>query len=157
MARRVYVETSVWGMIPPDQDRFMRLPSLDFLTRCQQGRVSACVSHVVFGEIKLAKPETQKPIWEWVRRVNPTILVVTEEIDALADRFVKEGVVPKRRRDDARHVACAVVHGVDLLVIWNYRHIANVRKAEGFNAVAVLAGYSDRLQIHTPLEVLGWE
>jgi hypothetical protein len=62
--------------------------------------------------------------------------------------------LPPRRLDDARHVACALVNELDLLVSWNYRHLANVRKAEAFNAVAVLAGLRGGLEIHTPLEVL---
>jgi hypothetical protein len=46
---------------------------------------------------------------------------------------------------------------VELLVSWNYRHIANVRKAKDFNAIAVLAGFKAGLEIHTPLEVMGWK
>jgi hypothetical protein len=65
--------------------------------------------------------------------------------------------LPRRRLDDARHVACALVNEVELLVSWNYRHIANLRKSKDFNAIAVLAGYRAGLEIHTPLEVLGWK
>ncbi len=92
-----------------------------------------------------------------ISEVNPVLLPLPPEVDDLAQRFIDEGVLPARRLDDARHVACALVNDVDLLVSWNYRHLANVRKAEGFNAVAILAGLRSGLEIHTPFEVLEWE
>ena len=36
----------------------------------------------------------------------------------------------------------------------SHRHIANQKKADGFNAVAVLCGHAGNLHIHTPFEVL---
>ena len=89
--------------------------------------------------------------------INPVLLPMGPEVYELARRFVDEGVLPKRRFEDALHVACAIVNEIDLLVSWNYRHIANVRKTAAFHAVAVLAGYQGNLHIHTPLEVLEWK
>lgn len=37
---------------------------------------------------------------------------------------------------------------------WNFRHIANLRRAEKFNAVAVLQGYHHEMRIVSPGEVL---
>lgn len=37
----------------------------------------------------------------------------------------QESAVPKRAARDATHVATAAVHGVEFLVTWNFRHIAN--------------------------------
>lgn len=87
-------------------------------------------------------------------RVSPEVLPLIDTADLLARRFVAEGIVPPKRLDDARHVACAIMHGIDLLVSWNYRHIASQKKADGFNAVAVLCGHAGNLRIHTPFEVL---
>jgi hypothetical protein len=50
-----------------------------------------------------------------------------------------------------------MVNELELLVSWNYRHIANARKAKDFNAIAVLEGFRAGHEIHTPLEVLGWK
>ena len=155
--RRVYIETSVWGMIPPGQNETLRQPTLEFFKACESRVFSACISDIVANEIQDAPVETRQPILNRMAEINLVLLPVTPEVHELARRFVDEAVVPKRRIDDARHVACAVVNEIDLLVSWNYRHIANVRKAEAFHAVSVLAGFSGNLQIHTPLEVLEWK
>jgi hypothetical protein len=154
---RVYVETSVWGMVPPGQNPALRQPTLEFLEKCERQVYVACISDVVANEIRQAPTGIQEAILQRLSELNPVLLPIPPEADALAQRFLDDGILPARRLDDARHVACALVNEVEILVSWNYRHIANVRKAKDFNAIAVLEGYRGGLEIHTPLEVLGWK
>ena len=67
---------------------------------------------------------------------------------------MRAGVIPAKKRDDARHVAIATVAGLELVVSWNHRRVANERKWTLFNAVNRLAGYEQLLMILTPFEVL---
>jgi hypothetical protein len=53
---------------------------------------------------------------------------------------------------DAQHIAVATVARVDVLVSWNFRHIVNLDRIRGFNAVNLRAGYP-LLEIRSPLEV----
>ena len=53
----------------------------------------------------------------------------------------------------ARHVAICTVHHVDHLVSWNFKHLVNVRRAAGFNAVNLLQGYA-RASIVNPKELI---
>jgi hypothetical protein len=153
--RRVYVETSVRGMIPPGQNETLRQPALEFFNECDSRVLLACISDIVADEIRDAPTETRTPILQRMAEIDPVLLPVAPEVLELAGRFVDEGVVPKRRiAMMARHVACAIASKIELLVSWNYRHSANARKAGAFHAVAVLPGYAGNLQIHAPLEVL---
>lgn len=150
---RVYIETSVWGMVAPGQNPVLQEPTIEFLEQCERGVVKAYISDVVANEIRQAPPVVQAAIEHWIARVKPVELTLSEDADRLAQRLIEEGVVPQRRLDDPRHVACALVNGLDMLISWNHRHLANTRKADAFNAVAVLAGMDAGLEIHTPLEV----
>ena len=152
--RRVYIETSVWGMVAPGQNPVLQEPTVEFLEKCERGVFEAYISDVVANEVRQAPEAAQQAIQEWIDRINPVELKLSDEADALAQRFIEEGVVPPRRLDDARHVACALVNEMDVLISWNHRHLANTRRSDAFNAVAVLAGLERRLEIHTPLEVL---
>ena len=55
--------------------------------------------------------------------------------------------------DDARHVAIATVESVAVIVSWNFRHLANLRREAGFNAVNLLQGYP-QVRILSPLELI---
>ena len=43
----------------------------------------------------------------------------------LVQSLLRPGVLPKRARVDAVHVAIAAIHGIDYLLTWNLRHLAN--------------------------------
>ena len=69
------------------------------------------------------------------------MLPMTAEVLELAGHYLTQKIVPIRFTDDARHVAVCSVARLDYLVSWNFKHLANVRRESGFNAVNLLQGY----------------
>ncbi len=69
------------------------------------------------------------------------MLPMTTEALELAGQYLAQKVVPITFTDDARHVAVCSVARIDYLVSWNFKHLANVRREAGFNAVNLLQGY----------------
>ena len=83
----------------------------------------------------------------------PDLIEVGVEAEALADDYVAAKVVSERFRDDARHVAVCSLSGISPLVSWNFKHLVNLRREEGFNATNLLRGLP-MLRIVSPLELL---
>ena len=77
----------------------------------------------------------------------------TDEADTLADAYLQAEVVSEKYRDDALHVALATTLRARALVSWNYGHLVNVRREDGFNGVNLLNGYPT-IRIVSPLEVV---
>jgi predicted nucleic acid-binding protein len=153
-ASKVYIETSVWGMILPDQPRALRVPTKRFLDQCEAGLFFPFISPVVLREVRRAKPREAERMLDEIHRLEPTVLLATEKSKHLADDYITAGVISAKKRDDALHVAIASSEGLDLLVTWNHRHLASDLKKELFNAVNQLAGRDRKLLIHTPFEAL---
>jgi len=57
-------------------------------------------------------------------------LAIDAEVLAIAQRYVREKLVPSDLAGDAMHLAAACVHEVDYLLTWNIRHLANPNKTE---------------------------
>lgn len=150
--RQYYVETSVWGMLPKGQPREMRRSSLQFVKRLTNQ--NCFVSEVVLREIMGAPEEDRTQINQVLNRVDPAVLEMTPEAEKLAEYYIASDILPPKKRDDALHVAIATVHTMDVLVSWNHRHIANVRKTEQYRGANLLRGFSHTPMILTPLEVL---
>ena len=150
--RSYYVETSVWGMLAKGQPREMRRASSQFLRRLTSE--NCFVSAVVLREAMAAGEKDREQIAEALGRVQPTLLEITPEAEELAQHYIDSKVVPAKKRDDALHVAIATIHAMDVLVSWNHRHIANVRKTEQYRGVNLLRGYAHMPLILTPLEVV---
>ena len=56
-----------------------------------------------------------------------TLLAETPESRALARALIAKGGLPVKAASDALHIGIAAVHGMDYLVTWNCKHIANAR------------------------------
>ena len=84
------------------------------------------------------------------------LLAATDAAARLAEALVSDGVVPETAGEDALHIAIAAVHGVDYLVTWNCRHIANATMRSGIERVCREAGYEPPV-ICTPEELIGDE
>ena len=54
-----------------------------------------------------------------------TLLEVTQEARDLAAVLLRETRLPAKAAADALHIATATVHGMDYLITWNCKHIAN--------------------------------
>ncbi|MBF0462246.1 MAG: type II toxin-antitoxin system VapC family toxin [Magnetococcales bacterium] len=52
-------------------------------------------------------------------------LNINEEVMILAIALLDARALPQQAVDDAYHIALAAVHGIDYLLTWNCKHIAN--------------------------------
>lgn len=53
-------------------------------------------------------------------------VAVTTEAEQLAGEILAKGILPEKARTDAIHLATAMVHGIQVVLRWNFRHLANV-------------------------------
>jgi hypothetical protein len=72
----------------------------------------------------------------------------------LATRLLIGAALPKNAQEDALHIALAAINGIDFLLTWNCKHIANAAKRPIIEAVCRQAGYEPPI-ICTPEELLG--
>ena len=150
--RSYYVETSVWGMIPKGQPKELRQASLQFLR--QAPSPNFFISAVVLREITACSPKIRSQIMVVLKERTPTMLEVSGECEDLAQFYQDSGILPAKKIEDALHVALATIHKMDVLVSWNHRHMANVRKAEQYQAANLICGYRKTPLILTPIEVM---
>jgi predicted nucleic acid-binding protein len=72
----------------------------------------------------------------------------------LSKVFIRERAFPKKAAVDALHIALATVHGIDYLVTWNCKHIANAQIRSKLEKMANECGY-ELPTICTPEELMG--
>jgi predicted nucleic acid-binding protein len=82
-------------------------------------------------------------------------VALTEEIANLADSYIAEKVVGNTSREDCLHIALATVHRADVLVSWNFKHIVNILRIRGYNAVNIKYGYPS-IDIRSPKEIINY-
>jgi len=87
--------------------------------------------------------------------VNEMPLVeLNQVVRNLSSLFLKRSNLPLKASDDAVHIAAATVHGLDYLLTWNCKHIANAQIQRKLAEISLDLGYQLPI-ICTPYELLG--
>jgi predicted nucleic acid-binding protein len=147
-AIRIYLDTSVIGGCLDDE---FRTPSVRLFERARAGKALLVISDITLAELASAPPKVRNVI-DGLPRACLELVHQDAESETLAEEYLRQAVVSRRMLADAQHIAVATVTRVDVLVSWNFRHIVNLDRIRGFNAVNLRSGYP-QLEIRSPLEV----
>lgn len=80
------------------------------------------------------------------------LLSVNQEALELAKAIVNQAVIPQKASEDALHIALATTNGIDYLMTWNLKHIANAVVRNQIEALCRTEGYEPPV-ICTPEEL----
>ena len=68
-------------------------------------------------------------------------LDLTDEAIALAQEFLQQSNLPPKASNDALHMALATVYGLDYLLTWNCKHMANAQIQRKLSQISLELGY----------------
>lgn len=85
------------------------------------------ISDEVIREISRASEPRKSQLEGLLRECNSLMLEIDSEVQELAERYIKEGIIPERYRSDALHIAVAVINGIEVIVSWNFEHIVKLK------------------------------
>ena len=108
-------------------------------------------SAVVVKEARDGTPELAAGRLAFLKDV--TLLQVTNDADELKSELLRQAALPRKAELDALHIAVAAVNGLDYLVSWNCKHIANAVTLPKIYAICRKAGYEPPF-VCTPLELM---
>lgn len=152
---KVYLETSFFSACASSRTDVDSLSwkgrSLSWL-KTQAPRHELFISAEVLAELSAPPYPNRQAAIEFT--VGIGLLPLTAEVLALAQILVDQKVMPGPLKGDALHVAAAAYHGIEYLLSWNVKHLANPNKRMHLARILMGAGRAVPM-IVTP-EVL-WE
>jgi hypothetical protein len=152
---KVYVETSVLSYLTARKSRDPIVVAHQAVTRRwwrRRKRFDLYCSQVVLREAKAGDAEAVRRRLAAVNEVP--LLDISDPVKALAGVIAKVAALPKKAAEDALYIGLATVHGMDYLLTWNCRHIANAELRKTLAGVAYDHGYGAPV-VCTPEELLG--
>jgi predicted nucleic acid-binding protein len=152
----VYIETTIVSYLAARSSRDVVRAARQTITRQwwddRRGDFDLFVSQIVFNEAKRGDKraaERRKRLIEGL-----TLLEITDEAVELAATLVEKELMPPKAADDALHLAITAVHGIDFLLTWNCRHLANAEIMGTMARVLADEGYWAPI-VCTPDELMG--
>ena len=148
----LYVETSIISYLTARPSRDLVRAAHQQVTRDwwdARLQFDLYISQFVIDEASVGDPDAA------ARRLGALeglpILDITEDARSLAKEILQQGGMPQKAYVDAAHVAVAAVHGIDYLLTWNCKHIANPAMRGKVEAICRMTGF-DAPVICTPVE-----
>ena len=155
MKPKVYVETTVIGYLTSWPSGDLVVAGRQKITRdwwrSAPNTFELVVSELVHRESNVGDPQAVHDRSEALRGLP--ILSITQEAEDLARALTTNKAIPFSEPEDALHVALAATNGIEYLVTWNFKHIANATLRSKIEQVCVAAGYQPTT-ICTPEELL---
>jgi predicted nucleic acid-binding protein len=112
------------------------------------GTIRVVLSSVLVDELEKA-PDN---VWDFYRSIPESQIerIISSPVsNALAERYVKAGILTLNHLTDCKHVALATLACADVLVSWNTKHVVNTNRIRRFNDVSIGFG-CDGIKILTP-------
>ena len=152
---KLYLDTSIINFALADDIGLSdKKVTLKLCEDIKLGKIEAYISEIVLREIVRTRDEDRrKKLLDFVQQLNIEVLTINQEIQNLADKYVKQKIIPAIYSDDALHIAITTVNGIDVLVSWNFKHLVRHKTRLEVWTVNILTGYR-AIDICTPWEVM---
>lgn len=116
--------------------------------------VEVVISDLVVREIsKCSEPKLSFLLGE-LAQLDYTMVQITEDERALADIYLKNGVLREKSLDDLTHIAIATLNECRYIVSWNFKHFVNPKTIKAVNAINLSMNLS-HVDIFPPSMMLG--
>lgn len=155
MKSKVYIETSVISYLTARPSRDILVAANQQVTQewwqDRREQFDLFVSQMVEQEISSGDKDAVSKRQQALTNCN--FLDITPEAIQLAERLIDQNAIPKQAAEDALHIAVATVSGMDYLLTWNFKHIANAAMRASVELVCRLNGYEPPV-ICSPMELM---
>jgi hypothetical protein len=156
MSETVYIETSILGYLTAQPSRDLVVAANIEITRdwwdTRRNAFQLYSSQAVVKETSQGDTEIASRRLEIIR--NIALLDLNQSVLDLAEQFLERSSLPAKADIDAVHIAAATVHGMDYLLTWNCKHIANAQIQRKLAEISLDLGYELPI-LCTPYELLG--
>jgi predicted nucleic acid-binding protein len=150
--QRIYIDTSVFGGYFDEEFAEHTIPLFD---RLKNDEFVLLFSTVTQEELENA-PEKVKDLVKGLKAEWTEYLDITDEAVELATEYFTEKVVGQTSYADCLHIALATINRADFLISWNFKHIVNVQRIQGYNSINIKKGYK-QLEFRSPREFEKYE
>lgn len=155
MNEAVYLETSILGYLTARPSRNLILVANAEVTRewweTRRSAFDLYTSQAVLKEVAQGDAEMASRRLKILR--DFPLLELNQSVLNLAEQFLEHSSLPSKADVDAVHIAAATVHGMDYLLTWNCKHIANAQIQGKLAEISLDFGYELPI-LCTPYELL---
>jgi hypothetical protein len=153
---KIYLDTSIINFLfASDAPDFKEITEDFFNNYVGKGIYDSYISDIVLDEInRTIEEDKRRKLLQVIEDFAIPVDTYNKEAERLALIYLNEGIVPIKKFDDARHIGLATVNSYDILLSWNFKHLANINKRNKIKIINEREGYFYPLDLVTPIQLI---
>jgi predicted nucleic acid-binding protein len=156
----VYLDTSIINFLTAnDSPAYRKATEVFFAEIVARDKINTYISNIVIDEInKTENVNRRNTLLETFEKFTNIKTLIAEneiqsEIASLAEKYIENNIIPKNKTADAFHIAYSTLFQMDILLSWNFQHLANINKEQKIIMLNRILGYNYSFRMANPLEV----
>lgn len=153
---KVYFDTSIINFLYADDSKEFKIITEEFFVNFVKPKIyDVFISDVVLDEIGMTENESKRnQLLTVIKDYELPFEYFNNEADRLAKIYLKEKIIPAKKINDARYIGLATVKNFDILLSWNFKHLANVNRRNKVKIINEQEGYFYPLDLVTPIQLM---
>jgi len=153
--QKVYLETTMFNYYF-DRTRNAQPATVAFFEAIGKGEFEGYTSVYTYDELDKAPEPQRTNLLNLIEKYRILVLDSSDEADLLAEKYIANNIIPKKKNIDALHIAIASVNELDIILSFNFKHINKLKTKTLIPAINVTLGYRE-ISIAQPEEVIDYE
>lgn len=108
------------------------------------------ISSIALSEIEECNNEKYQILIEYLSELDYIEYLSDNETNELANLVIQENILRPKSRDDALHIAVAILSGADIILSWNFKHLVNIDTVNGVRKICFSQHFNKIIDIYSP-------
>ena len=147
---RVYLDTSVISYLDQQDAPEKMKETKEVWNVLKKAEYEVVISNLAMLEISECDEEKQDKLIKYIDEIDYEEYSYDNDTAELADLIIQEGILHSKSRDDALHIASAILSNCDIILSWNFKHLVNVKTINGVRKVCFNRSFNKIIDIYSP-------
>ena len=147
---RVYLDTSVISYLDQQDTPEKMKETQEVWDILRTNKYEIVISDIALGEIEECETDKWLKLIDYITELNFIDYYSNEETRELAEIIINEGILKPKSRDDALHIASAILSESDIILSWNFKHLVNIETINGVRKICFNRSFNKIIDIYSP-------
>ena len=147
---RIYLDTSVISYLDQKDAPQRMKETHEVWEILKANNYEVVVSSIALSEISECSKEKAEKLVEYLSQINYLDYQTDKDTEVLADLVIQENILKPKSKDDALHIASAILSDSDIILSWNFKHLVNIETINGVRKICFNRNFNKIIDIYSP-------
>ena len=147
---RVYLETSVISYLEQNDVPDKMKETQELWETLKLGKYEIVISNIALVEISKCDEEKREKLAYYLSQINYIEYSSDNDTEELAQLIIEEDILKPKSKEDALHIASAILSDSDIILSWNFKHLVNIKTINGVRKVCFNRNINKVIDIYSP-------